>query len=115
MAVRPVTVPVDAGAENVINFRWKYKGIPIKLDGYSAEFRVKKQITDPGYLFTLSETDGIEIVPEEGLFRVTISPERSSLLSSVAEERNPFELQATPLGGKPRCISKGNLLASPGV
>ena len=57
MAVHPVTIPVAAGAQNVVNFRWEYKAIPTNLKGYSAEFRVKKQITDPGHLFNLSSTD----------------------------------------------------------
>ena len=115
MAVRPVTIPVDAGVENVLNFRWRFRGIPINLDGYTAEFRVKKKITDPGTLFVLTETDGVSITPDEGLFRVVLSAERSALLASVVEERCPFELQATPAGGEPRCIAKGLLLGKPGV
>jgi hypothetical protein len=36
MAVRPVVIPVDAGVENVLNFRWRFRGEPIKLHGYTA-------------------------------------------------------------------------------
>ena len=115
MAVRPVVIPVDAGAENILNFWWKYRGTPINLTGYSAEFRVKKKITDLTHLFVLTDADGIQITPEDGLLRVTISPEHSALLASVVEERCPFELQATPAGGEPRCIAKGLLLGKPGV
>ena len=115
MAVRPVVIPVDAGVENVLNFRWRFRGIPINLDGYTAEFRVKKKITDSGTLFVLTETDGIEITTDEGLFRVVLSAGRSALLASVVEERCPFELQATPAGGEPRCVAKGILLGKPGV
>ena len=115
MAVRPVVIPVDAGVENVLNFRWRFRGEPIKLHGYAAEFRTKKKITDPGYLFTLTDADGIQITPDEGLFRVVLSAERSALLASVVEERIPFELVGTPPGGDPLCIAKGILRASPGV
>ena len=115
MAVKPVNIPIDAGVENILNFWWKYRGTPINLTGYSAEFRVKKKITDTTHLFTLTETDGVSITPDEGLFRVVLSAERSALLASVVEERCPFELQATPAGGEPRCIAKGLLLGKPGV
>lgn len=115
MAVRPVIIPVDAGVENVLNFRWRFRGEPIKLHGYTVEFRVKKKITDTTHLFTLTDADGIQITPDEGLFRVVLSAERSALLASVVEERCPFELQATPAGGEPRCVAKGILLGKPGV
>lgn len=115
MAVRPITIPIDAGVENILNFWWKYRGVPVQLQGYTAEFRVKKKITDTTHLFTLTETDGVSITPDEGLFRVVLSADRSALLASVVEERCPFELQATPAGGEPRCVAKGLLLGKPGV
>jgi len=115
MAVRPITIPIDAGVENILNFWWKYRGAPINLTGYTVEFKVKKKITDTEYLFTLTDTDDISVTPEDGLMRVSISAGNSALLASVVEERCPFELQATPAGGEPRCVAKGLLLGKPGV
>jgi len=115
MAVRPITIPIDAGVENILNFWWKYRGKPITLTGYTVEFKVKKKITDTEYLFILTDTDDISVTAADGLMRVSISAENSALLASVAEERNPFELQAAPAGEDPRCVAKGNLLGKPGV